>query len=222
MSNDFEIVAEERKGSGKGANRRLRRNNQVPAVVYGGEKQAQNLVLNHDAVVKHLESEAFYSHILSLKVGRHEEKVVLRDLQRHPSKPRVMHLDLQRVSATEKLRMRIPLHFMGEDVAPGVKQSSGIVSHMMSDVEVLCLAQNLPEFIEVDLSKLEIGDMVHLSDLKTPEGVELVALAHGAEHDQAVASIHMPRAAVEGEAAEEKDEAEQAAGETGAGDEGKS
>ncbi|MEO5702279.1 MAG: 50S ribosomal protein L25/general stress protein Ctc [Gammaproteobacteria bacterium] len=195
MAENFELMAEQRNDLGKGASRRLRRANKIPGVIYGGEQAAQSLTLDHNAVARHLEHEAFYSHILTVMIDGQEQKAVLRDLQRHPSKPRILHLDLQRVSATEKLRMRVPLHFIGEDVAPGVKQSGGIVSHLLSDAEVLCLAADLPEFIEVDLSELKLGDAVHLSDLKLPAGVELVALTH--DHDQSVASIHLPRAAVE-------------------------
>jgi large subunit ribosomal protein L25 len=195
MAQNFELIAEQRNDMGKGASRRLRRANKIPGVIYGGDKGAQSLTLDHNSVARHLEHEAFYSHILTVMIDGEEQKAVLRDLQRHPSKPRILHLDLQRVSATEKLRMRVPLHFVGADIAPGVKQSGGIVSHLLNDAEVLCLAANLPEFIEVDLSELKLGDAVHLSDLKLPEGVELVALAH--EHDASVATIHLPRAAVE-------------------------
>lgn len=195
MAQNFELIAEQRNDMGKGASRRLRRANKIPGVIYGGDQAAQSLTLDHNSVSRHLEHEAFYSHILSVMIDGKEQKAILRDLQRHPSKPRILHLDLQRVSATEKLRMRVPLHFIGADIAPGVKQSGGIVSHLLNDAEILCLAANLPEFIEVDLSQLKLGDAVHLSDLKLPEGVELVALAH--EHDQSVATIHLPRAAVE-------------------------
>ncbi|MEO7557681.1 MAG: 50S ribosomal protein L25/general stress protein Ctc [Gammaproteobacteria bacterium] len=195
MKETFELIAEQRNDMGKGASRRLRRANKIPGVIYGAGKPAQSLTLDHNAVSRHLEHEAFYSHILNVKIDGQEEKVVLRDLQRHPSKPRILHLDLQRVSATEKLRMRVPLHFIGEDIAPGVKTSGGIVSHLLSDAEVLCLAADLPEFIEVDLSELKLGDAVHLSDIKLPAGVEFVALAH--DNDQSVATIHLPRAAVE-------------------------
>jgi len=195
MKETFELIAEQRNDMGKGASRRLRRANKIPGVIYGAGKPAQSLMLDHNAVSRHLEHEAFYSHILSVKVDGQEEKAVLRDLQRHPSKPRILHLDLQRVSATEKLRMRVPLHFLGEDIAPGVKTSGGIVSHLLSDAEILCLAADLPEFIEVDLSELKLGEAVHLSDIKLPAGVELVALAH--DNDQSVATIHLPRAAVE-------------------------
>ena len=195
MRETFELIAEARSDKGKGASRRLRHSNQIPAIVYGGEQPAQSLTLEHNAVSLHLAHEAFYSHILTLKVNGRVEQVVLRDVQRHPSKPRILHLDLQRISATKKMRMRIPLHFTGSDIAPGVKQNGGIISHLLNDVEVLCLAANLPEYIEVDMSEVKLNETVHLSDLKLPKDVDLVALTH--DHDQPVASIHLPRAVVE-------------------------
>lgn len=191
MAIDFELVAETRNAKGKGASRRLRHADKVPGIIYGGEKPAVPVTLEHNSLLKHLEHEAFYSHILTVKLDGKEEKAVLRDLQRHPHKPRIVHLDLQRVSATQKLRMRVPLHFTNADIAPGVKQSGGVVSHLINDLEVSCFPQHLPEFIEVDLSQVKLNESVHLSHLKLAEGVELVALAHG--DDRAVASIHMPR-----------------------------
>jgi len=200
MAIDFTLVAETRNAKGKGASRRLRHADKVPGIIYGGEQPAVPVTLEHNSLLKHLDHEAFYSHILTVKLDGKEEKAVLRDLQRHPHKPRIVHIDLQRVSATQKLRMRVPLHFTGADVAPGVKQSGGVVSHLMSDLEVSCFPQHLPEFIEVDLSQVKLNESVHLSHLKLPEGVELVALAHG--DDRAVASIHMPRVVEEEKPAE--------------------
>jgi len=195
MNVSFELAADVRSDLGKGASRRLRHTNKVPAVLYGAHKEPTYLLLNHDDVVKRLEHESFYSHILTLKVNGKSERAVLKDLQRHPSKPRVMHMDFQRVSETEKLRMHVPLHFINAETAPGVKQSGGIVSHVLIDVEIVCLPKDLPEFIEVDLAHLELGHAVHLSDLKLPAGVQLTALMH--DDDQPVASIHLPRAAIE-------------------------
>ncbi|RJQ47123.1 MAG: 50S ribosomal protein L25/general stress protein Ctc [Gammaproteobacteria bacterium] len=194
------MVAETRNAKGKGASRRLRHADKVPGIIYGGEQPAVPVTLEHNSLLRHLDHEAFYSHILTVKLDGREEKAVLRDLQRHPHKPRIVHIDLQRVSATQKLRMRVPLHFTGADIAPGVKQSGGVVSHLMSDLEVSCFPQHLPEFIEVDLSQVKLNESVHLSHLKLPEGVELVALAHG--DDRAVASIHMPRVVEEEKPAE--------------------
>lgn len=213
MSNEFELVAEIRTDAGKGASRRLRRSGKLPAILYGGDKEPVSIMLDHDVVVHQLEREAFFSHILDVRIGgENTEKAILRDVQRHPHKVRLLHIDLQRVSATEKLYMHVPLHFTNEDVAPGVKQGGGIVSHLMSDVEIACLPGDLPEYIEVDVSTLNVGDVLHLSDLKLPPGVEITALAHDeGEHDQPVVSIHLPRAAVEEEGAPEAPEA--AAGE---------
>lgn len=194
---DFKLTAEKRDLKGKGASRRLRRTNMVPGIIYGAGKDALPLMFNHDELIRNLQHEAFYSHILTVKIGSEDERAVLKDVQRHPARPTIQHIDLQRVSETEKLRMHVPLHFKGEDIAPGVKVGGGIVSHQMVEVEVNCLPKHLPEFIEVDVSGLDIGDALHLSQLVVPEGVELVELSHGDthEHDLPVVSIHKPRVA---------------------------
>jgi len=215
MSVDFVLNAERRNDEGKGASRRLRRTGRVPGVIYGAGKDAVSISLNHKDLLKNLESEAFYSHILTVKLDSGEEQAILKDLQRHPSKPAVLHIDLQRVSANEKIRVHVPLHFMGEEVAPGVKQGGGVVAHSLTEVEVSCLPKDLPEFIEVDLSKLDLNEPVHLSELKLPAGVEIVELAHG--HDLPVVSIHVPRAAKEPEAAPEE-AGEEAPGEEAGGE----
>ena len=194
---DFNINAEVRDDLGKGASRRLRRQGKIPAVVYGAGKDAQSLTLDHADFAHHLEHEAFYSHILTLTVDGKGEQVVLKDLQRHPAKPFINHADFLRVSAKEKLRMSVPLHFLGEDVAPGVKIGGGMVSHNITEVEVSCLPKDLPEYLEVDMSEVELEQSVHLSDIPLPKGVELVELSHGAEHDQAVAAIHKTRGSME-------------------------
>jgi large subunit ribosomal protein L25 len=193
MSNkaNFEIDAEVRELIGKGASRRLRRQEQIPGVVYGGGKAAQSLTLQHNKMMKALENEAFYSHILTLKVGSEKERVVLKDLQRHAYKPRILHVDFQRVRADEKLHMSVPLHFIGADKAPGVKEG-GLISHMETDAEVTCLPDNLPEYLEIDISEMVLNATLHLSDIKLPKGVELVALNH--HDDKPVVSIHLPRA----------------------------
>jgi large subunit ribosomal protein L25 len=201
----FELEAEVRQDIGRGASRRLRQNDKIPAVVYGAGEDAVSLILDHNKTKHAFANEGFYSHILTLKVGKKSEKVILKAMQRHPAKPRITHLDFLRVRADQKLQMQVPLHFIGEEDAPGLKEG-GVISHHESSVEVSCLPANLPEFIEVDLSHLALNDSIHLSHLKLPEGVELVALVHGAEgRDAAVASLHIPRAveeeivAVEGE-----------------------
>lgn len=208
----FELEAEVRTNVGRGASRRLRGTDKVPAILYGAGENAVSLILDHKKTLHALSHEAFYSHILTLKVGKKGEKVILKDVQRHPAKPRLLHLDFLRIRADQKLHMNIPLHFLGEENPPGVKDG-GVVSHLMSDVEVSCLPDNLPEYIEVDISNLGMDETVHLSHLKLPKGVELVAFAHGVEgHDLPVVSIHKPRiieeevvaAAVEEAAAEVK------------------
>ncbi len=209
MQENFELVAELREAAGKGASRRLRRSGKVPAILYGGASAPVSLSLPHNELVQHLGHEAFYSHILTVKFDGKAEKAVLRDVQRHPAKPFITHIDLQRVSETESIRMNVPLHFMNEETAAGVKQQGGVVMHLLSDVEVSCLAKNLPEYIEVDVVDLKVGETIHMSELKLPSGVELVALSHGEEHehDQPVVSIHVPRAAVEAEPSDEEAEA---------------
>ncbi len=190
---DFRLHAKARDAMGKGANRRLRRANRVPAVLYGAGGDAQALFFDHDEIMRQLAHEAFYSHVLTVEIDGREEKAVLKDLQRHPSRPVIQHLDLQRVSATEKIRMRVPLHFIGADIAPGVKLGGGVVSHLIIEAEVICLPGDLPEYLEIDISALDIGDSVHLSGITLPERVELAELAHGPEHDLAVVNIHKPR-----------------------------
>lgn len=191
MAGLFELTAELRTNLGKGENRRLRRlNSKLPAVVYGAGKAPESIMLTQHQFGNALKNEAFYSHILTLNVAGKPEKVVLKALQRHPSKPFLLHADFLRVSATEKLTMNIPLHFINEDIAPGVKLEGGVISHMQNEVEVRCLPGDLPEFIQIDAAEMKMGDSVHLSDLKLPKGVEIVALAH--EDDRMVASLHMP------------------------------
>jgi large subunit ribosomal protein L25 len=199
----YELDATLRNELGKGASRRLRREEKVPGILYGGGKAPVSITLEHDKTARALEHESFYSRILTLRTGTESERVILKDVQRHPFKPRIAHVDFQRVRADEKLNMHIPLHFTGGEIAPGVKEQGGVVSHIMSDVEVSCLPDHLPEFIEIDLSGMQLNDIIHLSNLKVPEGVELVELTHG--NDRAVVSVHIPR--VEEEPVEEPTEA---------------
>ena len=192
MAISFELNAEPRSDMGKGASRRLRHAGKVPAIIYGGSKDPEALTLSHNEVLRSLEHEAFYSHILTVKIGGSETQAILRDLQRHPSKAVILHMDLQRVSATEKLKTQVPVHLLGEEAAPGVKEG-GLVSHDLTEVAVECLPKDLPEYIEVDLSALEIGESIHLSGLTVPEGVTLTELARGEDHDSSVVSIHVKR-----------------------------
>jgi large subunit ribosomal protein L25 len=214
MSDDFVLNAELRTDTGKGASRRLRHAGKVPAILYGAGKEPTALTFEHNELAHQIENEAFFSHILKVNVEGKEDQAIVKDLQRHPSRPIVMHIDLQRVSATEKIRVQVPIHFVNEDQSPGVREG-GLVTHSLTEVEVACLPADLPEFIEADLSELELNAIYHLSDLKPPKGVELVELSHGEEHDQAVASVHLPRAAKEEEAPEAEAAGEEAAAEGG-------
>ena len=199
MSNiDFNITAEVRNDLGKGASRRLRRTGKVPAVIYGADTDPVSITVDHNSMFHHLENEAFYSHILTIDVDGKKEKAVLKDLQRHPSRPILLHADFMRVSDKEKLKMHVPLHFINEEVSPGVKKG-GLVTHNITDVEVVCLPKDLPEYLEVDLSGLDMEGILHLTDIKLPAGVELVELMHGDDHNQAIAAIHKTRASKEAE-----------------------
>ncbi|MCP0913060.1 MULTISPECIES: 50S ribosomal protein L25/general stress protein Ctc [Legionella] len=196
------LEAETRADKGKGASRRLRRlENKVPAVLYGGDKEPEAIHLLHNKVVKALETESIYSSVFDLKLDGKVQRVILKDLQRHPYKPIVMHMDLQRVSDKDILIKMIPLHFINEQDAKGVK-AGGMINHSMMQVEVKCQAKDLPEFIEVDVKNLGLNDVLHLSDLKLPKGVEL---AHeiDAEHDHPVVSIHAQKAGATEETAGE-------------------
>ena len=194
MSGDFTISATSRADSGKGASRRLRRlENKVPAIVYGADKPAQQVSVEFKDLVKALENEAFYSHVLTLEVDGTAEQVVLKDLQRHPAKSHPTHADFLRVDTTHKLHMNVPLHFINEEKCVGVKQHGGTIAHQVSEVEVVCLAKDLPEFIEVDVAGLDVGTVVHLSDLSLPAGVELKALQLGEDHDLPVVTVNAPR-----------------------------
>lgn len=204
MSVDFNLSAEPRADIGKGASRRLRRAGKVPAVLYGGNKDPEHLTLEHHIMLQHIEQEAFYSHILELNLGGQTQKAVLKDMQRHPFKPVIMHMDFQRVDESSIIKMHVPLHFIGEDKAPGVK-AGGVVSHQFTNVEVTCPAGKLPEFLEVNVSALNVGESVHLSQIALPDNVTLVELSHGPEHDLPVVTIVATRASA---AAEEESEGE--------------
>jgi large subunit ribosomal protein L25 len=191
MKTSFELAAEFRETQGKGASRRLRHEGKVPAILYGGHADARALTLSHQKLLIMLDNERFYSTILSLKVGDQTQAAILKDVQRHPFKNAIVHVDFQRVEENEKIRISIPLHFTGAAVSPGVKSQGGLVSHMRTETEVSCLPKDLPEFIEVDISGLSLNESIHLSQLKIPEGVTLVDLV---KDDAAVVAIHSPRA----------------------------
>ena len=195
----FEIEAEKRTDMGKGASRRLRRSGRVPAIIYGAGKEPQNISLDHNKMMHNLENEGFFSHIITVKLDGKKQKTILRDLQRHPARPILLHVDFQRVSDDQAIHVHVPLHFIGEDICPGVKQEGGAISHNIIEVEISCLPKDIPEFIEVDVSELKIGDSVHLTDLKVPEGITVAALTHGEGHDQQVLNVHTTKIAVEEE-----------------------
>jgi ribosomal protein L25, Ctc-form len=201
MSALFELNAEVRRETGKGASRRLRRANKALAILYGGGKEPLPLMVDQNELLKHLDHEAFYSHVLKINIGDQTERAVLKALQRHSTRREILHFDLQRISKSEKLRLHVPLHFVGADKAPGIRDQGGALSHHMVDVEITCLPQDLPEYIEVDVSRLHTGESLRLSDLTLPQGAELVALSPGSS-DATVASIHKARAA---EAVEDKE-----------------
>ena len=203
MAEEFSLNAELREDTGKGSSRRLRRlEDKVPAIVYGGKKNPANITLAHKDIMKATENEAFFSHIIALNIGDKSEDVIVKDMQRHPAKPRILHVDFLRVSKNKPIHVNVPLHFINEETAIGVKQDGGKVSHSMTDVEIICLPAKLPEFLEVDMADVELDQVVHLSDIKLPEGVELAAFSHGGDdhdHDLPVAAIHTPKAVVEPE-----------------------
>lgn len=195
MRPDFALIAELRDDQGKGASRRLRRQGKVPAILYGGGRPPRALAFDHNKVLQQLDHEAFYSSILTIKVGDKSQAAILKDVQRHPARRQILHMDMQRIVETEKIRMHVPLHFVGDQVAPGVKLGGGSVSKLMTDVEVSCLPRDLPGYIEVDISHMELDDMLHLSDIELPEGVEILELQHGEGHDHAIVSVHVLRTA---------------------------
>ena len=211
MSVDFTVNAETRTDVGKGASRRLRHAGKVPAIIYGSGKDPVSLTVGHDEFMHHLEHEAFYSHILTVNVDGKKQKAVLKDLQRHPSKPRMLHIDFLRVSDKDVIHMSIPVHFLNEDESAGVKEG-GLVSHLMTTIDIACKASDLPEYLQLDIIEVEVGGSLHLSDIELPKGVEIPALAHGADHDLPVVSIHMPRAVVEEEPTEAAEGVEAAEG----------
>jgi len=195
---DFKLDATARNDLGKGASRRLRRlAGEVPGVIYGGSAEPISISVSHNELLKHLEHEAFYSHIISLNVDGKAQDVILKDLQRHPAKPVVLHADFLRIDKATRLTTHVPLHFINEATSKGVKIQGGKVIHNLTQIEVSTLPHNLPEFIEVDLGNAEIGTIIHISDLKLPSGVISVALSHGADHDLAVATIVKPKGGTE-------------------------
>ena len=213
MSDQFELNAEVRNDLGKGASRRLRRSaDLVPAIIYGGDKNPVPLTLVRKDLEKALDNEAFYSHVLKLKVGSGTEKAILKDLQRHPAKNNVMHADFLRVDDNVAIKVNVPIHFINEENCVGVKMQGGLVQHQATDIEVQCLPANIPEYIEVDMIEVETGQIVHLSDVTLPEGVTSVALALGESHDLAIASVLAPKGSDDVDDASRAEDAEGAEG----------
>ena len=191
--NEFTLVAESRGDTGKGASRRLRKSEIVPAIVYGANKAALSIQLKHSDVLKSSSQESFYSQILDLSIDGKVERVVLKDMQRHPYKPFVMHMDFQRVDESAALTIRIPVHFLNEEDCIGVKQEGGVIARLMTEIEITCLPKDLPESIEVDVANLSVGEAVHLADLVLPDGVEITAITSGGDGAAAIVQVTMPR-----------------------------
>ncbi len=204
--NDFEVIARPRTALGTSASRRLRRSGQIPANLYGEGKDSTPLALEENRIRKQIENEAFVAHILTVRIEGEDNQAVLKSVHRDPVTDRVIHMDFQRISASSEIRMHVPLHFVNEEDCPG-KKAGGIVTHLLVEVEVGCLPKDLPEYVEVDMGSLEVGDSVHLSELVLPGGVQVMALAHNPDNDQPVVSVQHPQKAEaeEGEADAEEE-----------------
>ncbi|MFK7865337.1 MAG: 50S ribosomal protein L25/general stress protein Ctc [Pseudohongiellaceae bacterium] len=217
MSNaDFELNCSVRTDLGKGASRRLRRlEGNIPAVLYGGDKEPVSLTIPHKDIQKATQNEAFFAHIITLNVGKKKEKAVIKALQRHPAKPFILHADFLRVNEKEAITVRVPLHFINEEKCVGVKIGGGAILKTLNEIEVSCLPKHLPEYIEVDMLEVDLGSTVHLSDITLPTGVTSVALSHGEDSDLSVATVQAPKGSSDDEAAA-SEEGGDAAEESGA------
>lgn len=194
MSDKIELTAEPRTDLGKGASRRLRKAGLVPAIIYGGDAEPVSINLVHHDFFNQLDNDSIYTQILSMKVGKSKkEEVILRDLQRHPFKQLIMHADFQRIDQKKAIHVTVPIHCINEETCHGVKMEGGLLNHLQSEVEIMCLPKNLPEFLELDVAELKLGESLHLSDIKMPDGVEIVALTHGEDYDTGVAAVHKTR-----------------------------
>ena len=206
MSEEFNLIAEMRDDQGKGASRRLRRQGKVPAVIYGAGRDPRNLMFDHNKVLRQLEDPSFYSSILNIKVGEKSRAAIVKDIQRHPSKKQIIHIDLQRIVEDEQIKMQIPIHYLGEEDAVGVKIGGGTVTKIMTELEISCLPKDLPEFLEVDISELELDQMLNVSDISLPEGVEISDIMK--EQDQAIVSIQEIKEIIEEEIEDEDSESD--------------
>jgi large subunit ribosomal protein L25 len=194
MSNEFDLNATARNDLGKGASRRLRRlADEVPAIIYGGNKKPQSIAIPHKDLMKAISNEAFFAHIITLHVDGKKEQVVIKDLQRHPAKPRLMHADFQRVSAKQTIHVKVPVHILNEEKCKGVKTGGGSLLRTITELEVVCLPKDLPEYLEVDVADLGVGEAIHISQISFPKGVSSVDLTHGADADHAVVTVQAPR-----------------------------
>jgi len=209
MSSVFEFEAVSRTGLGTSAAKATRRNGDIPAVIYGGSAEPELIELSHNDVMKKLANEAVYSHILQINVDGKVQNAILKDMQRHPAKDIILHMDFMRVDMNEKLKVHVPLHFINQDISVGVK-AGGVITHAMVEVEVLCLPGILPEYIEVDLENVNIGESVHLGDLVVADGIEILALTHGDDHNLPVAQVLKTRVAASDE---DEDSSEEVAAE---------
>ena len=216
MSEEFNLIAEMRDDQGKGASRRLRRQGKVPAIIYGAGREPRSLMFDHNKVLQQLEDPSFYSSILNIKVGDKSRAAIVKDIQRHPAKQRILHIDLQRIVEDEKIKMQIPIHYLGEEEAVGVKLGGGTVSKLMTELEISCLPKDLPEFLEVDISELELDQMLNVSDINLPEGTEISELL--IEQNPAIVSIQEIKEIIEedieGEDTEGESEADDASDST--------
>jgi large subunit ribosomal protein L25 len=195
----MKVIAFPRTEQGSGASRRLRNAGQTPGIIYGGNTAPTNIKLDHNALYHALKKETFHSSILDMEIEGKTEQVLLRDFQVHAFKQIVMHVDFQRVDAKQKIHVKVPLHFINAEISPAVKLSAGIISHVVSELEISCLPKDLPEFVEVDLANLEIGSTIHLSDVKLPQGV--TAVLHGGQEDPTIATATIPAGKIEAEGA---------------------
>jgi len=201
MADKLDLVAEFRTDTGKGSSRRLRRAGKVPAIIYGAGREPRALTFNHNDLLKATEHESFFSSILNVQVGDNVRASILRDIQVHPAKRQIMHIDLQRIVENEKIHMEVPIHYLNETACVGVKIGGGTVQKTRTEVEVVCFPRDLPEYLEVDIQNLEVDDLLHLSDIKLPDGVELVDLIADPPRDEPIVSVHVLRGSVEDEAA---------------------
>jgi large subunit ribosomal protein L25 len=209
MSDNIELTAELRTDIGKGASRRLRRNaDLVPAVLYGAGKDAVSLSIPHKDLFKACETEAFFSQIITIKAGGDKAQAIVKDLQRHPAKNRILHADFFRVRMDQEITVEVPIHFMNEEECKGVKLHNGQIQHNMTSIEISCLPGKLPEYIEVDVLGLDVGDSIHMTQIVLPEGVAIPALAQGEDHDQVVVSVHEQRVEIVEDEAPEAPETE--------------